>query len=111
MRAVDVLQLFAPFAWIVAVVMIRAERKLVESFRVAGATASERAVGLPVLRGPRAWQARRLVTAGVLRSTDAQTYWLDESAYRDWRRRKRRRALGVVAVLGVSAAIVWLLVG
>lgn len=104
MRLVDLVQLLAPALWIFAVLMIRAERRVVGMFRMEGATASERAIALPAMRGPRAWQARRLMGAGVLRSVDAESYWLDEVAYSERRRRKRRRALVVAAVLGAAGA-------
>ena len=108
MRLVDLLELLAPLAWIVAVVMIRAERKVVERFRLQGATAGERALALPELRGPRGWQARRLRSAGVIRTEDGSSCWLDEAAYRERRRARRRRALTVVAVLAAVLVVVFL---
>lgn len=83
---------------------IKAERRIAETLRDAGATSSAAATGLKPDRLIQRGALRRLVRRGVVRQT-GDRYWLDEPAWAAMTER-RRGAARLVMVLAVLAAIV-----
>ena len=92
---------------ILAAVVAAAERRFLDAFRLAGATAPERAVRLEALGLSRDDAFDRLVAAGLLRDAGASGYYLDEAAV--IARRDRKPPRGVWIALGVM--LVLLLIG
>lgn len=92
----------------------RAERKVVEALRSQGATNPGNAAPLAV-NGLSARALRRLARGRVIhaiKSGGAETWWLDEAAYEQFRSDRRSRALlMVLAVLVVIALIAALRLG
>ena len=92
-------------------VSMRAERRIVEHLRGAGATSSPRATALQPSRLVQRGALRRLVRRGTVIQTGSETYWLDEAAYAAFRSQRRGRtflilfALGAVAVLAAAATM------
>lgn len=86
----------------------RAEKRLVETLRNQGATSAGAAVPLAA-SGRSARALRRLAAARVLhsiKSSGTETWWLDETAWDQFRGERRSRALLIVlAVLVVIALI------
>ena len=90
----------------IAVVITRAERRLNEHLRRAGATSPSTACELPELHGLEEGRLERFLAAGVIREPSPGKYYVDEPLYATFRR--DRRAL-VVGVLGVVLAVLLVL--
>lgn len=92
----------------------RAERRVVEALRSQGATNPGSAAPLAV-KGLSARAVRRLARGRVIHAVKdggAETWWLDEAAYEQYRSDRRSRALlMVLAVLVVIALIAALRLG
>lgn len=83
--------------------------EVVEAFRVAGATAPDRARPLDEALSGHGAELSHLAQAGVL-VADADNWWyLDEVAYANWQRTRRqvlsRRAMKVLALALVVVAV------
>ena len=86
----------------------RAERRIIDHLREAGATSPASACPLPDL--PRRIQRRRLdrlVATGSVVSSGQGLSYLDESAYHSYRRRRYARVATLVATLA-TAALAWI---
>lgn len=83
---------------------MKAERRVIQSLREAGATSSETAAELRSKNLLQRGALRRLVGQGAVRKTGS-TYWLDEAAYARMTQR-RREAARLILICAVGAAIV-----
>ena len=89
---------------IIAVMVARARRRLVEHFRNAGATSAARAVAFT----PSSWlierrMFERMVRFGAVREEDGR-YWLDEKALVAFRKERLAHVLSALALAGFAAA-------
>lgn len=91
----------------IAVALTRAERRLIDHLRRAGAISPATARALPELRGIEEGRLERFLAAGVIREPAPGSYYVDEAVYATFRR--DRRAL-VLSVLGVVLAVLLVLV-
>ena len=82
----------------VVVALSRAERRLVEGLRRAGAVNAGAARALDA-RGVEAGRLDRLLEAGVILEATPGVYYVDETAYHRYRQNKRMTVLAVVAAL------------
>jgi hypothetical protein len=84
----------------------REERQLVQWFRARGALDRERAATLRVDGAIRTWVYERLVRNGAIKSVGDRVY-LEESGYTAFLRRRRHRAVVVLALvlLGLAMAM------
>src|SRR5688500_10665799 len=92
------------------VLIAKADRELVESLRLAGATSPETA--RPVA-APRHLVGRRLgmlLRAGVIREVSGSLYYLDETAWTTFRSAQRRRMLTVV-ILAIAVVLLVVALG
>jgi len=97
----------------IAAAAAAAQRRVIETFRISGATSPDAAVTLPTPdRRLERKVLERLLRVGAVRETEDGRAWLDEPVLAAYRRKRRTRALamigGVVAVgaiaLGVTLA-------
>jgi len=84
---------------LLAVAILRTDRRLVGRMREGGATSPERAVDLGDLNPLKEWRLRRLTNEGAVFATGDGRHFLDEAGYAGYRRRRRRRALTVLGFL------------
>ena len=89
----------------VVIALHRAERRVLEALRKAGAVAPGSAVDLPDMRRLEAFRLRRLLDAGVVHEADLGRYYLDERAYRAFRNERRIRVIGLAAI--ALAVVCW----
>ena len=82
----------------VIVALSRAERRLVEGLRRAGAVNAGTARPLDP-RGLQAGRLQRLLEAGVILEAAPGAYYVDETAYHRYRQNKRVTVLAVMAAL------------
>ena len=83
----------------IAVVITRAERRLIEHLRRAGATSPSTACPLPELHGLEEGRLERFLAAGVIREPSPGSYYVDETLYASFRRDRRALAVGVMGVV------------
>jgi hypothetical protein len=102
------LQIFRVVPMLLAVAILRTDRRLVERLRLGGATTPEGAMDLGDLNRLGDWRLRRLTSAGAVVATGDGRYFLDEAGYAGYRSRRRRRALTILAVLLVAIFVVYL---
>ena len=93
-------------AAVIAAAAHRAEREIIEHLQSMGATAPERAVPLGDLPPLGRRRLERLLGARVVQET-RDGYWLDESAYADYR--TDRRTIGLVLLAIVTTAAIGML--
>ena len=91
----------------VAIMVHRAEVRLIETLRKQGAVSADRAVPLVVGRGFERSTLRRLIRREAVLQT-GERYWLDEAAYAALR--KARRVKTIVGLTVLAAVIIALLV-
>jgi len=89
-------------ATVVAIAAARAERRLVERLRTAGALTPAHAVPIISDALPDRRRLARLVRAGAVHETP-HGYWLEEAAY-EAHRENRKRSLALVLVGAAMAA-------
>lgn len=82
-----------------------AEKKALEAFRVAGATAPERARTLAALEIPESMALRALVNRGIVREAEPGLFWLDERRAAERSRARRPALLAVIVVLALAAIL------
>lgn len=92
---------------IVVALARRAERRIVEQLREAGATSPAKTEPLFGLRWTEKRRLRRLLAAGAIREASPGAYYLNEAALTLYRQRRRRRGLfalgaALLTVLGVA---------
>jgi hypothetical protein len=95
----------------VVVALSRAERRLLEGLRRAGAVNAGAARSLDP-RGLEAGRLDRLLAAGVILEATPGAYYVDETAYHRYRQSKRMAVVAGIAALilvGVILAIAYLL--
>ena len=107
----ETLQALAPLLWTVAILFVVTRTRLIRRLTRGGAFDEASAKPLAGRGLPGFWR-RRLVTAGVLRSTDGARFWLDRPAWEAYMRVRRRRGLTVgitlaAALLAFAALAVW----
>jgi hypothetical protein len=99
MRTVEILQIAGALLGAFATIATGFEQRIVRKLKNAGATQPETAIelapGNPVSR----WRLSRLRDAGAVVAAPSGDVFLDLSAYRALRARRRRRALTMVGVL------------
>src|SRR3712207_79028 len=88
----------------VVVALSRAERRLVEGLRRAGATHAGAARSLDA-RGLQAGRLEKLLEAGVILEATPGAYYVDETAYQRYRQHKRMTVLAVLAALALIAIV------
>jgi hypothetical protein len=96
---------------VVAAAMVRRQRKIVESFRAAGATSPDRATTASALGIEEGMAFRKLRRNEVLREAGNRLY-LDEPQW-EYRCARRRRIAMIVPpiVVLVAAVILWIVLG
>ena len=107
-RLVDLLRAVGPLLAVLAVVLLRARRRIVQPFQDAAAFTHAEAISLPESSGRMsAWWQARLSASGVLHATANNRHWFDRDAWERYRASRRRRALTAtfVAVVAVVVAI------
>ena len=87
---------------LVAAIIFRRERDLVDHFRQAGALTAETAQSSEALGVHERFAWQRLVNRGVLRPAGSGAVYLDETAWEALRRNRRGRAL----VLGIVIIVI-----
>ena len=95
---------------IAPVLIAKADRELVESLRLAGATSPATARPVAAPRHLVAQRLGRLLRAGVIREMSGSLYYLDEAAWTAFRGAQRRRMLTVV-VLAISLVLLVVALG
>ena len=90
---------------IVPILIAKAERELVESLRLAGATTEATARPVATPRHFVARQLGRLQREGVIREVKGGLYYLDESAWTAFRRKRRQLVIVMLAVMFVVIAL------
>ena len=88
----------------VVVALSKAERRLVEGLRRAGAVSAGTARPLDPSTGLAAGRLERLLEAGVILEAAPGIYYIDETAYERYRQSKRVTVLAIIAV-GVLVAL------
>lgn len=81
-----------------------AERRVAAHLRSYGAVSPEKTMGYAPVRWTHARALARLRDVGVVKGAD-NALWLDEIAWDERRGKQRKRALGLLALGVVSAAI------
>lgn len=89
---------------VVVAVSLIAERRVMDHLRRYRAVTPNKPMGYAPIRRTHARALARLREAGVVKGTDGALY-LDERAWEDRRARRRKRALTLLAVGGVGAAL------
>ena len=93
---------------IIPILVAKAERDIVESLRLAGATSAAAARPVPTPRHFAMRQLGRLQREGVIHEVAGGRYWLDEEAWVAFRGRRRRIVIALVAVaLLVLLGLAW----
>lgn len=90
-------------ATVIAAAAARAERQIVAHLRDAGATTPERATSLPEMRPLGRRRLERLISARVVLET-SRGYWLDETAYADYRSDRRTIVIVIMAIIATAFA-------
>lgn len=93
------LRLLGPAGMLVAIAIVRTDRRMVRRLRDAGALSPERAVPVASGNALRRWRLARLVGGGALRREAGDCYYVDEEGWRAYRRRRRVRVAVVLLVL------------
>ena len=93
---------------IIAMAILRTDKRIVRTLRSAGADAPERAVPLTVRRPLGGWRLARLAGAGAIGQV-GDRYFLDLPGYAAFRQRRRLRLLGALAVILATLAGMYLL--
>jgi hypothetical protein len=93
---------------VLAAAVLGTDRRILRRLRAARATSPGEAVvitsGSPLMR----WRLGRLAGAGALHSVEHDRYYLDEEGWRRFRQRRRLRALRIIGVALVLAALFYL---
>ena len=89
----------------IAAAAAAAQRRVIETFRIAGATGPETAVMLPALDSRLQRKTlERLLRVGAVHETEDGRAWLDEAVLAAYARKRRTRALVMIGgVLGIAA--------
>ena len=87
--------------------MRRADRHIETELRDGQATSPDRAMTFAPRSPITRWRLSRLIHGGVVHALDAERYYWDESAWLEFRRARRRRALMTLAVMLLAIAILW----
>jgi hypothetical protein len=98
-------------AVLVAAMIRRADNKIVNELRSAGATTADRATLIEHQSPLARRRLERLKRAGALREAGAGRVYLDEQRWESHRRMKRTFALGVGGAATAVALLLWLLSG
>ena len=93
---------------VIAAVIRRREREVVDDFRRGGATAPTNAKSLADLGLEDSWPVRRLQRRAVIREPQPGIMYLDEEVWAAVRRTRRRVALTFVTVIVLIAIAIWI---
>lgn len=102
LRAISVLPV------LLAALILRTDRRIVEQLRQANAHSMRSAIPLqvpPVLGG---WRLHRLACAGAICLVQPDSYYLEENGYTAYRQLRRRRVLLVISILIPLILTMWL---
>ena len=103
----EILRLTAGVLWLAVFSLIAAERRIVRRLRRSGAVDSASAASLsawsPLIRLRLAW----LLRSGAVVGTAAGRYYLDDEGFARYRRRRKHRALTVLAVMLPLLGLAW----
>lgn len=88
---------------LVAVLLVRADKKIVRSLRRAGATSREKAVPFRTNNLLYRWRIRRLISAGVIDERKNGRLCLCPGEWENFTRRRRKRVLVAVALAAAAA--------
>ena len=95
---------------IVAAAILRTDRRLVQTLRSASALSAAGAIVLAPRNTLHRWRLSRLSQVGAVHvGTTPGSVYLDESGWRAYRAKRRRRLLLVVFILGSIIALAWYL--
>lgn len=100
----------APYGSIVAALIVRTDRRIIQDLRDADAITPERAITLHG-HGLRRARTRRLASAGAIEAASGGRYYLVEQGWRDYNARRRKRVLFAVAISAVLLLIGILILG
>ena len=91
--------LIGQFPALMAAMILATDRKILRRLREGGATDAARAIDFhpPGPIGPA--RLRRMVSGGAVKRDAAGRCYVDERGYAAWRAARRKRGLGVVAVM------------
>lgn len=103
----EILRLTGGLLWLAAFSLVASERRIVRRLRrsraVDSASAASLSVWSPLIRLRLAW----LLRSGAVVGTATGRYYLDDEAFARYRRRRKRRALTVLAVMLPLLGLVW----
>lgn len=102
------LQILTPLALIIAAVLIRTDRRIVQELRGAQATTVEGAISLNT-SGIRGIRVKRLTNLGCLHMVSDDRYYLDEQGWSNWRSLRRGRIIAAVFAGVIITALVIIL--
>lgn len=88
-----------------------AQRRALEAFRVAGATAPERAQSLQALDIPESMALRALTNRGIVREAGAGLFWLDEKKAHEQSRAGKPLVFAIIVLLLILAAGLAMMMG
>jgi hypothetical protein len=111
MRGTDLLSLVAGLAWILALALIAAERRIVRRLRRAGALTPENAIPIAPRSALTRFRLGRLLRSGAVVTAPGGLYYLDPAAFALYRGRRRRRAFILISSALAIGAIFWVLRG
>ena len=99
MSRTDLLHVATGAAWLVVLLFLRAERRLLRTLRRPDATDPSAAINIgsrsPFVR----LRLRRLQSAGAVVEITPGRYYLDASGFSTYRRNRRRRALVIILIV------------
>ena len=100
-----IVPLAGQFPTILAALILATDRRIVRRLRAAGAINAAHAVDFDPPGPVGRMRFRRMLSVGAVREAGASRYYLDENNFRAWRVARRKRALAIVAVIGVLIAM------
>jgi predicted nucleic acid-binding Zn ribbon protein len=109
MTRTEILRLIGMAGWLLTIVVIGADRRIIRRLQRRGAIDPASAVPLSLGWPMSRFRLRRLTNAGAVVPVDPDRFYLDAAGYRNYQRRRRRRALAILSVvLPLIAALFWL---
>jgi hypothetical protein len=91
-----------------ATVIILRRKRIINAFRMGGATDREHAVSLESLGIRRAWIFNQMLRHGAFQETDNHQYFMNDAVAREFMRVRRIRALVLAGIFVIIFLIFWL---